>query len=494
MNKKLLLSTIALLFAIPWSFLSTSCSGIDDLSNVAESNKLLTLNDSVKNVTETLNRHQALYKVTLHDANMFLKSVQRDNHPKLEVVRNHKDTLMYIVNHDNGWMIIAGDRRFNPIIAESDEGSFSNTSDNENLKAWIDSYADELRVIHENDSIKALAIITRGTSNNETEENEYTKLWAQISPIKKNAKTRSSVEYKWAVVSNTYCDKEYFTEVIPHLIKTKWGQDKPWNSKLPFDLKANTQCPLGCVAVSYGQIVYYMHYFLGKPTGLYHNISVSAKTISGGTTNIGFSRSSYVANSTRWDEMAINNSLQGTTYVGDLLLDIGNRVGMKYSGTGSGANSTASNNLNAYNLSYTVSDYNYDKVKNNLQNSKPVNIRAEIKGEGNAHSWIIDGIATKTRHYVIKKHFEYTENWMNEAEYYNSFDELRAKYNINSEYDYITEDGGTYTTEYLRMNWGVNGSGDEGYFSTYPSSVWQYQSIDKTYNYNYKKRMCYDFK
>lgn len=60
MNKRLLHFTLSLTCALSWLLLSTSCSGTDELSNVAESGKLLTLNDSLKYASGIMNQHDSV--------------------------------------------------------------------------------------------------------------------------------------------------------------------------------------------------------------------------------------------------------------------------------------------------------------------------------------------------------------------------------------------------------------------------------------------------
>lgn len=490
-NVKLLIVTI--LYVITFQNCMTSCADAE-ITSVHQSSleSLVSPRDSVTSAVNIPTEPKESYQVTLLDAKKLLKSLGKSNTARINVYTESKDTILYAVNYAEGWAIIAGDKRTDPIIAESNKGNISQNFSNSNFNFWLETYKDELRAI-KNSKVDNRIQNTR--SNTFISQRKNLDFWSKISPSPKynKIKTRSSVEYKWAVVSNTYCDSETSSIEIPHLIKTQWGQTFPWNGKLPKDTKANNYtCPTGCVAVSLAQIIYYMHSTFGKPTGLYHNINISSATISGETTNIGFSRSNYVSNSTRWEDMALTRYGYGNQdYVGDLMLDIGNRVNMKYSGNGSFANITSSALAN-YNLTYSSSDYNFQNVKNSLQNRRPVNVTAYRK-EGNTkkgHSWIIDGIVLKSRHFVTEKHFEYTENWMNESEYYNSFDDIRARYNVNSEYDTITEDGGTYTTEYLLMNWGYDGSYDDGLFSKYPSDSW----IINNRNYKYDKKICYDFK
>lgn len=249
------------------------------------------------------------------------------------------------------------------------------------------------------------------------------------------------------------------------------------------------KCWTGCVAVAVAQMLYYTHYFLGKPNKLYHSVSCSKQHISGSTTNIGFSRGDLDLDSPRWDMMAKYWYETNTSYVGDLMLDIGNRLGMEYSGEGSGTNLSTTGLAN-YDLTYTTGDYSYSVVQNNLKKGLPVIVTAGNKvglSYSGGHAWIIDGVRRRYATYTYEKHIEYSENWMNESEYFESFDEIRWKYNVNDEFDiwYVETSG---TTDYLLMNWGYDGSyDDDSYF------------VDGEWNANgsshmYKRKIYYDFR
>lgn len=485
-----------------------SCNNVDSILDSASTDKIsnLTVSDNV-NLDFNMQTRD-MYKVSLTDVHNLLKAYGHISDFRIEPVINSNDTLMYLINFKEGWIIAAGDRRLSPIIAESDSGQISSTAGNKNLAAWIENCKQDTKGLVANDNIVAnsnSSISSVGNANkNGVAANDFVDLWSKISPnktairlqniakAKQTAKTKSSVEYKWAVVSYTYAVSTTSNIVIDHLTNTEWGQGNPWNNKLPIDKSnENRKCATGCTAVAIAQMLYYTHNYLGKPNGLYHNISASPY-IAKETSNIGFTRSNYVANSTRWNDMPLNGRSQGNAdYVSDLMMDIGNNVGMSYSAEGSGAG-IKTEALAKYNLTYTKSDYNYQKIKTNLQNSKPVIViayRKDENGNKKGHTWIIDGLATKTTHFITEKHFEYTENWMNESEYYNSFDELRWKYNINSEFDTVKENSYS-TAEYLLMNWGYDGDNNDGFFSTYPSSIWKY--YDR--NYQYDKEIYYDFK
>lgn len=148
--------------------------------------------------------------------------------------------------------------------------------------------------------------------------------------------------------------------------------------------------------------------------------------------------------------------------------------------------------MDYYSISYEKSDFDYQIVKADIINSKPVKVTAYRNSSNGlaGHAWVIDGIAQRTRHFVTEKRFEYTDNWMHESEYYESFDDLRYRYNINDEFDVVIEEGGTSVTDFLLMNWGYDGAYNDDYFSTYPSTAW---TIYTDRNYEYDKTIYYDF-
>ena len=464
------------------------------LTGCSESPELTLTDNVIKSKVETAVMSRAddmpvsldMYRVTKEDAIKFSKTIRRGEAFQIDPYVVERDTLLYIVNFPKGWIIIAGDRRINPIVAESAKDQICLRSLNEEVSVWIDSYADEVRVIR---------------SDKRKVENEHTRLWSMVSPSQTTAgkTTRNDVTYKWAVVSYTQCDSESDSILLPHMIETKWGQLLPWEERLPMDASfGNTRCPIGCTPVALSQMIYYMHYSIGVPTGLYHTISIAKAVIPGKTADIGFSRSSYNSNSNRWQYMSkdLNDTiLHEKSYVQDLMMDVGNRLGAKYSADGTTATPSTSA-MSYYGLTFNTSGYDYPSVRADLFNSIPVVVSAKrlLLGTNtkSGHSWIIDGIAIKTRHFVTTKTFEYTENWMHEPEYYDTFDELRQHYHINSEFDSVVEDGGFSTIEYLLMNWGGDGAGDNGYYSTYPSSGWGPSDAEYKYNktiyYNFRKK------
>ena len=121
----------------------------------------------------------------------------------------------YIFNaKDNqGFVIVSGDDRTQPILGYSDEGQLSVEDMPDNLKFWLEEYSKQIKHL-ENRHVVA----TRGTESES---------WKDVAP----------------------------------LIKTQWNQDAPYNTKCPLIYNTATrkyQYPVtGCVAVAMAQVMYY---------------------------------------------------------------------------------------------------------------------------------------------------------------------------------------------------------------------------------------------
>ena len=166
----------------------TNCSGSDELLNV------LTVNRSVDDIQSQpaqgyRSNANSSYHVTIEDASKFASAIRHKQDFTIDVYTQDCDTLLYLVNYKSGWLIVAGDKRVNPIVAESDSNTISLNSPNKNFLAWLYNYAGE---------------ISRIVRDDKEQENEHTELWSKISPkrTKEIRTTRSEEDYRWAVVED----------------------------------------------------------------------------------------------------------------------------------------------------------------------------------------------------------------------------------------------------------------------------------------------------
>ena len=423
------------------------------------------------------------YNVTIEEVQKIAEVLRRESLREIQPIEKEGEILLYICNFQEGWMIIAGDKRAKPVLAESQEGRFSIGTVPIGVSVWLESLATEILDIKQYAQEENLKILE-----------EWDLVNSALS-IKKAPQTKGGTEKWYAVNSGTVLTNLIEIDVIPHLITTKWGQDYPWNTKCPYDLDEGETCPLGCMATALGQLLYYTHYNLLKPNRLYHTINCSVDTINGETNNIGFSRGDLNIDSPRWNSMAVNKygTSLGIEYVGDLMLDIGNRFNFNYSGAGSGTVNMSSSILSTYyGLSYSSGNYDYSTVLANLNSSKPVLISAYSTCYlglyyTNGHMWLIDGSHQTTRTYTYYKHFEYSEDWIYYNEVYDTFAEIHQIYHIqdpNEEIECTT----TTTTNYLLMNWGYDGLFDSAYYNVGANDYWNANN----HNHQYLRTIYYD--
>jgi len=122
-------------------------------------------------------------------------------------------TAYYVFNveQENGFVVVSGDDRTVPVLGYAETGSFDEDDMPENMKAWLQSYADQIAWLD---------------AHPET-------------PVASNSTRRAQ-------------------NVIKPLIQTRWGQNDPYNLFCPMD--GEKRCVTGCVATAMAQVMYYYKY------------------------------------------------------------------------------------------------------------------------------------------------------------------------------------------------------------------------------------------
>ena len=429
----------------------------------------------------------AQFSVSESDADRLIAIHRPGETYSVETVADNDTPLLYIYNFNDGWMVVSGDRRSTPILGESSYGNIDVNNANNGIITWLGLCADDIRHLRTTDMVT-------------NEENVH--IWDNVAPHHDESyQSLDSNEKKWVVKTDRITVTATNKAKIPHLIKTSWGQASPWNEKLPYDDKYHHKCYLGCTAVAFAQLLYYTHYQIGIPDQLHHNVDVNRASINGSTTDIGFSASDLTIGSKRWDEMALSSKSGGNIeYVQDLMTEVGNSFNTVYSGLGSGA-APSYEGIHKYGLQYSSGDYSYDAILDNLTRGMPVMITAyatkkrtgiwpfKSTSYSDGHCWLIDGIDQTIYSYSCISHCEYTSDWTEEDELFDSFEEISDKYGIASDGESFTVDGGHSANDYLLMNWGFCGVYSDAHFSISSDAVWTANG----YNYQYKKTIYYDF-
>lgn len=385
------------------------------------------------------------------------------------------DTLFYIANYDNGWKIIANDQRVSPVLAQDNTGQFNiEKIDNDNLNYWIQLIADY---------IKSFSL---GEKDEEVRDN--ISFWESFPEIKiKNFLAKQPITkdvfdsldgetYAWAreLVSTT---SNTTTNNVEPLTYTYWGQDWPWNNTLTFTFEQSGETvtfPAGCVPVALGQLFYFLHYNIGKPSGINYNFYLQGYTQIGSTYYFNFVPMDYDNPSSRWDAMALWNYNPDTVsndfiYVSEYLQYIGNVLGVGYSMAGSGVPNISSSIFSSNGITYSNSSYNSNTVETYIRAGQPVMIVGYSNG-GNGHCWLINGIIQRTTQTTNRYRWYRLPDGTYSAPPANTsyFTEYQAYALDPNLYDgKIQVEQSSYTQKMWKMNWGAEGAYDSGEYGLY---------------------------
>jgi hypothetical protein len=267
-----------------------------------------------------------------------------------------EDALLYVFQNgeDKGFVIVAGDDAFSPIIGISDKGTYDPANLPPNFAWYIDNIEREMEFALENGQVQTLDI-----------ENEW----------------------ELHAAGGAYVMGDY-------LVKTKWNQMAPYWNKTP--TVGARQTYTGCVATTMAQIINY-HQYPESTTSI----------IPAYTSRSGLSVSALPIVAFDWDNMADTYNSRSTAAQNDAVATLMNAAGrsvkMDYGTGSSGAYSrdaaTAFTQYFDYDksiryvYSYTspgisASDWK-DLVIGQIENSSPVFY--EGQGESGGHAFIIDG-------------------------------------------------------------------------------------------------------
>ena len=443
------------------------------------------------------------YTVTKEMVAEFLKMEQNDKAVvSVEPYPSEESPAMYMVNYEEGWKLFPADSRFGVILAESPVGQINlwKKTDNLGYELWMESLQEQIEHF-------------RGINMEEYDE-QAVKFWRSLvqkpsrrvqQPLFRKGEKQNRELWVLLDVGHSLGDSTVMLRW--HLVPSSWGQNYPWNIKMPV-IDSDT-CKVGCAAVAVAQVLFYNNRWYSSPSGLYHQISESYRNNvydynvvppSYIGINLVLSRSSFTTNSPRWDQMPLSKGNGTTTqygYVSDLLLDVGVRLGTVYNTNASGVQVNGSTNyfnLSQLNMSFSWSSYNYaavDTVINNLIARKPVIMTATRGDNAYArHTWVIDGF-WKREMYTLVQYELWPVSMLSEI-----YDESYSVVAVMNESEMAAAYPGYYAGmsfsrkedpwELLQvcMNWGDDGEREWDLYSPYPSTSWDGYSVTKAIHYN----------
>jgi len=349
----------------------------------------------------------------------------------VEPILNGGDTVMYLVNYEKGWEVLSGDRRAPQVLMLCDSGKVTvdGLRFNEAQSAWLDGNEEGIKYLLENPDYEA-DVCDEGTAEVDTKGSG---VWTLVT-----------VDYVTASDS-VYRD---------HLLETKWGQESPWNVKMPYRYStAKDNLLAGCVPVAWGQLLYYCNKTYGLPVNSYVDGSCSAALNSTSSTAYVVLKSSDVSfrwNAPVWSSMSktkTDGTSAGYEYVSLLLLRLGYLFGSKYyiDRTGTIVNSDMVQTIvDEYSLGSKYLDYDKERVISSVSGKMPV--LATVSCDAGAHAVVIDG---------------YRKVVTNRVNTYVRGDD-------NAQIETKKEIASTTTSDYFAINWGWDGTGD----SSDGSTIW----------------------
>jgi len=154
-------------------------------------------------------------------AQQFLNKQQKHLDRCARVICEGNDTLLYIFNAENGFVMIAGDKRVSPVLAFSDHQRYNDEDVIPPVQMWMDQYRRQIAAIKAYDVPENAA-------------------WERL-------KGRGEVFRDGSSVSP--------------LMKSHWGQGAFYNYYCPRDyMGENYRVVTGCVATAMAQLIYYYRF------------------------------------------------------------------------------------------------------------------------------------------------------------------------------------------------------------------------------------------
>lgn len=286
--------------------------------------------------------------------------------------KNNKSAYHIINYEEGGFVVISGDKREQPILAFSDDGTFNFAEEMlpAGVISWLDNTASVIGKIRE-ESIEVVNDV----------EKSYDTTSIYNTPCEMQKALGNILASK---CGDGDCQNQYWN--YGPYINAQWNQWYGFNNTLD-NIGCNSiggRPPSGCVATAIGQVMRYHQH----------------------------------PDSYNWAAMPLTNS--GSNSVSQLLEDIGNAVNMDYSCDGSGAETsdgaTALRNTFGYSTA-SFGNWNHTTTKSEILASRPVILAGHTDkscflwwcGYQNGHAWVCEGyrstfyceIGVQTTHYYM---------------------------------------------------------------------------------------------
>ena len=266
---------------------------------------------------------------------------------------------------DGGYVIVSGDDRTEPILGYVEHGTFDPDNIPENMRSWLQLYADQIKYIVDND----------------------------INPNSPLLKKRNKVQGT--------------KHSVGELLTTRWNQGQPYDITCPHyytdkDNDEHAYPATGCTATAMAQVMYFYKY--PEKTKAVIPAHSNTYTLQNGTQKTVTVKAVPRNTVIDWDNMRDTYSWQGEAYanaqdtaVANLMLYCGQSVHMGWEPS-SGANFSAEAYIKYFGYDnscyvgerydYTIDDW-FDMLYNEIAQGYPVLFSGFSSGGG--HAFVLDG-------------------------------------------------------------------------------------------------------
>ena len=387
------------------------------------------------------------------------------------------DTLLYACNKEGGgWVVYSSDSRVPAIVAESSTGTFAEAMQNEAAHVWMESIAEEMKVI------KSLPDKDLNFSAEEIERNK--EFWMAVSDpnnfVKKKLGIDGSIGQKGLLTATGHYElsgtitSTVVYDSIPRLTTTNWYQTSPYNMYCPFKSNSTTiHAPAGCVAIAGAQMLYFLHNKFGVPE------TAPSQAYVYGHVGSNYNWSQYNYTSTVW------NTMTTPANAAPLIADVGRRLNTEYWDDESYAVSfhLVNNVFSPYGIYCSYITYNTDSLFTSLHDSGvPVIVSARAtQGLGTTnYTFIID----RYKRFCTRTRYCYVWVW----------DVIPPGAQL-PQYPNIYEDEfSSPTSTMIGMNWGMGPSSNDSEWYTLTGDWINHQEFEYyNLNWNILRNMIHNF-
>ncbi len=351
--------------------------------------------------------------------------------------------LAYLLNYENGWELVSGDRRISPVLAGSEDGSLCLDSYPQPIHDWINRILEQIVLLQQQPN-GSLFLKQREEffSSNLDFWNAITVDEIFLTHLYSSTLTKSgeeeipidpSIPGHWELVSVLNNYKDYSANYGISL--PDWHYSSPYNAYSPLKSYSQTErASAGCVAVAGALLLYHFHNSTAVPA-----LSPAFGSVSGHVGS-GYSQEFSDYSSSPWSLMQTNPN-----YCALLIGSVGKAVNMDYEDADSYSDidSLVNNVMIPNNLYASYSGgYNLSQVASSLQNNSPVLIRGGYFNNPyySGHAFLIKGYVCYRRCIMYEYH------WVYEIDP----EEIQPVAPSRFEYDYTSGD-----IVEISMNWGL---------------------------------------